>query len=100
MFLTAIILVAAIIVLGITAFVPFLVTDHRMALKRALVVSAESFKTMKMPVIITIFGIFAVNIAAGLVPVLLHSQIILLGLVVTVPLSISILAQIYDRLLA
>ncbi len=90
----------ATIVLSLLIFVPFLIVDHRMGMRRAVVVSLESFKSLSASVIFTIIIIVAVNIAAVLLPSVLGNIIFFLVLLISLPVSIAILANIYDHILA
>lgn len=97
---TIISVTAAAIVLTLTIFVPFLIVDHRMSLKRSVKVSLETFLGLKANIKLALLVIVLVNIGAIFLPGLLNNVIFLLGIVITLPVSLAILANIYDQLLA
>jgi len=98
--ISLIILVALALVLSALIFVPFLITDHRMGLKRAIAASLEGFKSLDISLKVVVFITITVNFAAVLVPQIIHSEILLLGLVVILPVSVAVIAHIYDHVLA
>lgn len=81
-------------------FVPFLVVDHRMNLRRAVLVSLESFRAMKGSTMAIIFILVGINIAAAVLPGFLANDLVLLGLMVSMPITVASLAYIYDQALA
>lgn len=98
--ITVITLVVMTITLTVLIFVPLLVTDHKMGLKRAVVASIEGFRSLDISAMVLILVIISINIAGALVPAIIDSRILLLGLIVIVPLSLTIIAHIYDHVLA
>ena len=97
---TSITVAVTCIILSLLAFVPFLIVDHRMGLRRAVLVSLESFRSLHISVGASIFVIMAVNIGAVFLPGLMGNIIFFLALIITLPVSVAILANIYDHILA
>lgn len=88
------------VVLSLVIFVPFLVTDHRLKLGRAMVLSVNAAKSLGASGALVLASLVGVNIIAAALPALLGNDAAFIGLVITLPLTASALAYIYDQVLA
>lgn len=100
LFFSIVVVALMLLVVSFLIFVPFLVVDHKMGLGRAIFVSLESFRSMSLSNMAIVFLLVTINIIAALLPVVLASNLGFLALLISLPITVSALAYIYDQVLA
>ncbi len=93
-------IVVMLFVSSFLVFVPFLIMDHKMPLFRSIKLSLESFKVMTASNLGMVFIMVGINIFAAVLPAFLGSDLLMLALILTLPITVSVLAYIYDQVLA
>ena len=88
------------IVFTIVAFVPFLITDLKMSLSRAVSTSLKQYRIVDKSCILTVFILIAMNTVTALVLAMISPNFMVIGLIITVPITVAALSYIYDQVFA
>ena len=90
--------VIAMVALTYLIFMPFLATDGNMSIRRAAALSFQKVKSMGADNFGVVLAIIAVNLFAAILPAMANENLLGLGLFLSLPITFSAVAYIYDQI--
>lgn len=88
----------AVVLLTFLAFTPFIATDSGMGVIRAATLSFQRVKSIGGDNFGVVLAIISINLFAAILPGLLQPALLGVGLFISLPVTISALAYIYDQI--
>jgi hypothetical protein len=85
------------IVLTFLSFMPFLATDSDMGVMKAAKLSIRKVKNLGLENFGVLFALISINLFVAIIPGILMPQLLSFGLFISIPVTISAIAYIYDQ---
>jgi hypothetical protein len=91
-------MIAFLVYATLGAFVPFVIFDKKVGMAAAYAQSSKKIRSGGSEAIGVVLAIIAVNIVVAILPAIFFPELFIFGLFISIPITVSSLAYIYDEI--